>query len=181
MNLEMPGTCRIEGIREVEARRLRIAERMQLPCMSDLGNALALAFAFAFDFGCDAWPYADHWFGLVVETEIVPGGVSVDCDHPIDGLASIWEHLAERFPERATVGPGLDPEIRKRSAELLATCEALEVPRDAHHATIPEKDQPSHWCDTCKVLMDPYVDAHVALDAAWGAESFEAAVEDAYG
>ena len=39
MELDMPCTCGIKGVREAEARRFRIAERMQIPRMPDLGNA----------------------------------------------------------------------------------------------------------------------------------------------
>jgi len=177
MDLEMVCTCGLDGVREAEERRLRIAERMQLPRMSDLATALVLSLAF--DFGCDAWLYADMWFGLSLETSLVPEGVYVECDHPIDGLAAAWEALAERFPERVSLGPGLDPETRKRSAELLAACVAADAPYREHRKTVHEgKDG---WCDDCSRIHHPYVEAHIALNEAWGSKTLEPAVNAAFG
>lgn len=177
MNLEMVCTCGVKFVAKAEERRVRVAERMQLPRMSDLATALVLSLAF--DFGCDAWIMADMWFGLSLETALVPEGVYVECDHPIDGLAAAWEALAERFPERVSLGSGLDPEARKRSTELLAACVAADVPYREHRKTV--HDDKDGWCDNCSQLHDPYVEAHVALDEAWGSETLERAVNAAFG
>lgn len=177
MNLEMVCTCKLSGVRKAEDRRVRIAERMQLPRMSDLATAIVLSLAF--DFGCDAWILADVWFGVSVETALVPDGISVECDHPIDGLAATWERLAEFFPHCVSVGPGLDPSARECSAELLAACFATDVPYQDHRRTVHEgKDG---WCDDCSRIHNPYVDAHVVLDEAWGSNSLEPAIGAAYG
>lgn len=177
MNLEMVCTCGVKFVAKAEERRVRVAERMQLPRMSNLATALVLSLAF--DFGCDAWLMADVWFGLSLETSLVPEGVYIECDHPLDGLAAAWEALVERFPERVSVGPGLDPEARKRSAELLAACFAADVPYREHRKAAHEgKDG---WCDNCSRIHHLYVEARVALDEAWGSETLGLAVKDAFG
>lgn len=177
MNLEMVCTCGVKFVAKAEERRMRVAERMQLPRMSDLATALVLSLAF--DFGCDAGLMAGMWFGLSLETPLVPEGVYVECDHPIDGLASAWEALAERFPERVSLGHGLDPEARKQSAELLAACVATDAPYREHREMV--HDGKDGWCDDCSRIHHPYAEAHVVLDEAWGSKTLEPAVNAAFG
>lgn len=180
MNIEMVCTCKIDGVREVEARRLRIFQRMCLAQMADLATAIVLSLAF--DFGCDAYLAADHWFGLSIETLLVPDGIHVDCDHPADGLAAVWEALADKFPERVTVrttGPiTLLQNVARTSNAMLATYESAKMKGDEHYAT-HDNDYKS-GCDECRANMDAYVGAHVLLDKAWGSNFLDPAIDAAY-
>jgi hypothetical protein len=178
MSLEMVCTCSLSGICSVEDRRLRIFRRMNLANMADLATAIVLSLAF--DFGSDAWISADMWFGVSLDTPLDPDGVYIECDHPADGLAAIWEYLAERFTERVSVNGGAcDPNAEQRSAELFAQCIATDAPYQEHRATVHEgKDG---WCDECTRIHHPYVEAHVAIDNAWGADTLDKAVDAAFG
>jgi hypothetical protein len=181
MNIEMICTCQLSGIREVEDRRLRIFRRMNLANMADLATAIVLSLAL--DFGADAWISADMWFGVSVETPLVPDGVGIECDHPADGLAAIWERLAERFPERVSFSPNaneIGQHVAHRvSAATLAPCANIDVKKHWHHATHGNKYV--HECADCRVFMDLAVNAHVALDQAWGSEDLEPAIAEAFG
>lgn len=175
MNLDMVCTCDVELVAGAEQRRLRVAKRMRLPRMSDL--ATAVVFSLAFDFGCDVHLSGNMWFGLSLETTLVPDRIYVECDHPLDGLLASWEALAELFPERVSVGSRLDPNALKRATVLLAECVAADAPYREHRRVAHESKD--GWCDECSRLQDPYVAAHVALDEAWGSGTLEAAVEAA--
>jgi len=173
-------TCEMEGVREVEARRLRIARRMNLTNMFDLTSAIVMSLAF--DFAADDSQIdVDQWFGVSVETFLV-GRVYVECDEPQDGLAAIWEHLADKFPERVTVRLGT-AEFRHRAIErvsnvLLAhvtsTLGQLKEHRKAKHQAGDFSP-----CEDCSVLSSLYGAAHLALDDAWGWRALEPAIEKA--
>lgn len=180
MNLEMVCTCSIDGVREVEARRLRIFQRMALASMSDLATAIVMSLAF--DFGCDAYLSADHWFGLSIETPLVTEDVYIECDHPADGLAAVWEVLADKFPERVTVrtsGPiTLTQDVGRTSNALFAVYEAAKTKATKHYAT--HGGDYKMGCDECDANMNAYVDAHSVLDSAWGSDSLNQAIKEAY-
>lgn len=180
MNLEMVCVCSIDGVREIEALRLQIFRRMGLSDPKDLTTAIVLSLAF--DFQCDAYIAADQWFGLSVETPLVPDGVHVECDHPADGLAVVWERLADRFPERVSVArngePGSLQPVAKASNTRLAHYEALYAKKEEHYAT--HGNDYVSGCDDCKANMSLSCAARVAMNEAWGLDVLEPAIEAAY-
>jgi hypothetical protein len=180
MELPMVCTCRTDGIREVEDRRLRIFRRMRLKDMNDLAEAIVLSLAF--DFQCDAEVYVDQWFGIGLETPLVDKSLFVPCDDPADGFAAVWEHLAERFPERVTK---MDREPNARAAErisaaLFERCVVTERDYEGHREGAHDGPNDCPPCEDCDVLLTLMISAHIALEMAWGRRSLDACVEAAF-
>ena len=179
---EMICTCRAEGVREVEVRRLRIFHRMGLDDMSDLTAAIILSLGF--DFQAEAEIYADQWFGVSVETPLVEKGLSIECDDPADGLAALWEELAEKFPEKVSVKQNtsaMGVRVTERiSAALLSNYESAEALYRGHRVQAHKGDNDCPPCDDCSVFMSLSVTAHVVLGESWGSRDLEKAVEKSF-
>ena len=174
-------TCRAEGVREVEARRLRIFGRLRPGSMRDLTEAVVLSLAF--DFSCEADVYADMWFGIAFKTPLLGKvGWFIPCDAPHDGFAAIWEMLDARFPSLATRAPERPPRQTEEriSAALLARYEETERAYREHRAARHGGPNDCPPCEDCDVLLSLCVSAHSALDAEWGSRSLDACVEAAY-
>lgn len=179
-SLEMVCTCRAEGVREAEARRLRIFRRMGLGSMRDLTTAVILSLGF--DFQAEADVGADMWFGVWVQTP--NGNVDVQCDAVGDGLAAAWEHLADAQPQLVSVceGGGEGNRVVERlSAGMLAWYEGAEAAYREHRAAAHRDDNDCPPCEDCSVLRSLTVTAQVMLEDAWGARDLEPAIEKAYG
>lgn len=180
MELDIVCTCGVEGVREVEARRMRIFHRMGLDDMDELHTAIILSLAF--DFQAKAYICADMWFGVDVESPLLEGGIGIQCDCPWDGLAAIWEHLATQFPDRVQVKP--DPRAMcvratgRISAALFSIYETAEAGYRAHRTA--HKDE-RDWCEDCEVLQSLSIIAHRTLDEAWGSDVLDEAVKQAFG
>lgn len=178
--LDMVCTCEVDGVRETEARRLRIFHRMQLDDMKDL--TLAVALSLTFDFQASADVAADMWFGVSLDTPLLKDGLYIQCDWPYDGLAALWEQLAAQFPERVSVNPNRQAEhavAERASAELLAQYEVAEAAYRSHRTTVHPKDD-SPRCKDCDALMETYIRAHKALDEAWGAKALDGVIDRAF-
>ncbi len=178
---EMICTCRADGVREVEARRLRIFRRMGLEHMDDLTTAIILSLGA--DFQADAEVYADQWMGISLTTPLLEKGLFIACDWPWDGLAALWEELAERFPELVSVNPETAPMavrvVERVSAALFSNYESAEsLYREHRIRAHDDKDFPP--CEDCSVLQWLSVITHRTLDEAWGSRGLELAVEKAY-
>lgn len=179
---EMICTCRAEGVREVEARRLRIFRRIGLEDMGDLTTAIILSLAF--DFQADGEIYADMWFGVSLSSPILEKGLFIQCDWPGDGLAALWEQLAEQFPKRVSVKPETSPAhvrvMERISAALLVQYEGAEAAYLEHRAAAHKDDNDCPPCEDCSVFRALLATAHWTLDEAWGARELEKAVEKAF-
>lgn len=174
-------TCDADGVRAVEASRIRIFKRMGLADMRDLATAIVLSLAW--DFGAEAWIGADMWFGVALATPLVPDGLSIECDWPWDGLAALWEQLAERCPERVTVREQSAVEARvaeRISAAMLAQYEAAYAVYDAHREAAHDGPNDCPPCEDCSVLMTLYINARHSLAEAWGSRDLEDAMEQAF-
>ena len=182
MELEMVCTCGVDGVRGAEARRLRIFQRMGLDDMSDLTEALV--FSLAFDFQAEVEIYVDQWFGIWLESPLVEKGLFIQCDWPVDGLATLWEHLAERFPERVSVKPGDSAAARRVteriSVALLAQYERFDADYRAHREAAHAGPNDCPPCEDCAVGLSLAISAHHALDRVWGSEVLDEAVEKAF-
>ncbi len=189
MELEMVCVCDSDGVREAEARRLGIFRRMGLGDMEDLTTAIILSLAF--DFQADAEVYADQWFGVSVETPILEGGVFVACDWPSDGLTAIWEHLAEKFPDRVSVhhetrAPrgmrGMPVPVTERiSKALFAQYESAEGAYREHRASAHKDGNDCPPCEDCDVLMTLAGKAGNVLNESWGSRALDPAIDKAFG
>lgn len=179
---EMICTCSVDGVRDVEARRLRIFRRVGLGDMGDLTTAIILSLGF--DFQASAEIEADQWFGVSVRTPLVEGGLYVECDWPTDGLASLWEELAEAFPERVSVAGSasiMGVRVTERiSAALLSSYERAEAVYREHRAAAHKDDNDCPPCEDCSVFMSLSITAHRVLDEVWGLRDVEQAIERAF-
>lgn len=182
MELDMVCVCKADGVREAESRRLRIFHRMGLDEMSELTGAIVLSLAF--DFQAQADVYADQWFGVDVSTPLLEDGVYVQCDWPYDGLASIWEHLAEKFPERVTVNPtprASHVRVAERiSAALLAQYEQAEALYREHRKAAHNGDNDCPPCEDCSVGSALSITAAHALDESWGTRVLDIVIDKAF-
>jgi len=178
-SLPMVCTCRVDGVREAEERRLRIFRRMGLKVMEDLTTAIVLSLAF--DFQADADVGADMWFGVYVSSPV--GGVSVECDAVEDGLAAAWEHLANRDPQRVSVCEGGSGHIRiveRLSAGVFAWYEVADRAYREHRAASHRDDNDCLPCEDCSVLLGLSIRAKIVLADVWGARVLDPAVQKAF-
>lgn len=179
---EMICTCGAEGVREVEARRLRILHRMGLDDMSDLMEAIVLSLGF--DFQAEALIEADQWFGVSISTPLVEKGLYIECDDPADGLAALWEELAEKFPERVSVKQNTsDAGVRvteRLSKALLLNYEIAEMDYRSHRTAAHKDDNYYPRCEDCSVFMALSITAHIVLGERWGSRTVEKAVEKSF-
>lgn len=181
---EMICTCQAEGVREVEARRLRIFRRMGLDDMGDLTTAIILSLAF--DFQATAEIAADMWFGVSLDVPLLGVGPYIECDWPGDGFAALWEQLAEQFPERVSVKPagatlGSCIRVTERiSAWLLANYVHAETSYRSHREAAHKDDNDCPPCEDCSVFMSLSITAHHTLDEAWGSRDLEKALKKAF-
>ena len=169
---QMICTCELDGMREVETRRLDVMRRLGVPRMENLTSAVI--FSLAFDFRADADIAADMWFGTGIETPLVPAGLFVQCDWPEDGLAYLWTVLADAFPEVVTKGPATEEDFAvaaRASADLLAA-------KAAHRAT--HSDSRS-TCGECDVCTDAWVARLHSVREAWGSAVLDKAIDIAFG
>ena len=176
MELDMVCTCEPDGFLPTEERRLRIYNRMRLEEREDLTKAIVLSLAF--DFGACVDVFADQWFGVSLETPLSEDGLYVQCDHPEDGIAALWEHLAERFPERVSAKDARSD----RRARVAALVSAALVDQ--------YKVAESHWRGSTRSECDSQNDAyHAALELfvlaertirnMWGAADLDLAADRA--
>lgn len=182
MELDMVCVCEADGVQDAEARRLRIFHRMGLDEMSDLTTAIVLSLAF--DFQGEADVYADQWFGVYLSTPLLEDGVSASCDWPYDGLASIWEYLAEKFPERVTVNPNPQADkvrvVERISAALLAQYEQAEAAHQAHREAAHQGDNDCPPCEDCSVGSYLAMTAGHTLDQCWGSRVLDVVIDKAF-
>lgn len=172
-------TCAVEGVRAVEARRLRIFHCMGLEYMEDLTTAIILSLAFDFQ----AWAHidADMWFGVSVNTALLDKSLYIECDWPGDGLAALWEELAKEFPERVSVRRGTDPACgrfaERVSAALFSNYESDYVSYQEHRAAARKDNEDASHREDCRVFRHLSSIAHQALEEVWGSRVLEQAVE----
>ncbi len=137
-----------------------------------------------FDFRADVDIDADMWFGISLSTPLFDDHLYIECDRPDDGLAFLWEHLAERFPERV---PALSS--RKDRSEPLATLisaalvEQYKVSEEhwrdvsRHHDVRSDGSPPEvHYAD-----LHLYVLAEKNIRNMWGVNALDAAIGKAFG
>ena len=182
MRLDMVCTCSADGFKEAEERRLRIFHQMGLDEPRDLTEAIILSLAF--DFQADAVVEADQWFGVSVVTPLIPDGIYIECDWPSDGLASVWEHLADKFPERVSVKQNTSA-YRVRVAErvssvMLERYETAEAMYRSHRTGAHKDDNDCPRCEDCDVLKLLSILAEHSLQRYWGSEVMTKAVEEAF-
>jgi hypothetical protein len=155
---------------------------MGLEDMGDLTTAIILSLAF--DFGADAEIFADMWFGVALRTPLLEKGLSVECDWPYDGLAVLWESLAEQFPDRVSVNLNPQPMqvsvMERLSAALQAQYETAEATYRAHRVEAHKDDNDCPPCEDCSVYQALSITAHRTLDEAWGSEATQQAAEKAF-
>lgn len=129
--------------------------------------------------------YADQWFGVSIKTPLVEKDLYIECDDPMDGLAALWEELAEKFPERVSVNQGtsaMGVRVMERiSKGLLLNYEIAEADYRSHRAAAHKDDNDCPPCEDCSVLMSLSITAHRVLEEAWGSRDIEKAVEKAFG
>lgn len=182
MKLKMICTHEAAGVHDAEARRLRIFHRMGLDDMSDLTTAIILSLAF--DFQAEAEIFADQWFGVSISSPLLKEDIWIECDHPADGLAALWEHLAEHLPEKVSVKAG-DPAAARRvteriSAALLAQYDNAEASYQTHRKAAHNGPNDCPRCEDCTVGLALSITAHLTLDRSWGSEVLDVAVEKAF-
>lgn len=178
--LGMICTCDPEGVRETEARRLRLYERLGVRREEDLTETVLLSLAF--DFQADADIGADMWFGVCVTSPL--GDVCVECDDVADGFLAAWEHLADKYPERVTRGAGGSEGglrvVRRISAGLLAIYEREEETYRAHRKAAHKDDNDCPPCEDCSVGRQLAVKTKIALEDAWGRKTLDPAVDKSF-
>lgn len=152
--------------------------RLRLDNREDLTTAIVLSLAF--DFKAEVDLLADQWFGLSLDTLLLEGGLYIECDSPEDGLAYMWEHLADRFPERVSVkakrkssSEGVAPLV---SAALVEQFKAAEA-NWRNMGRIGDEKQP----DAYYAAMELAVIAERTIRNMWGADVLDAAIEKAFG
>lgn len=180
MNFDMVCTCELDGAQAVEARRISIFQRMGLDEMWDLTPAIVMSLAF--DFQAEADIYVGMWFGVSVSTPLVEEeSLFVECDFPEDGLALIWEYLANRFPERVTVKTGASQtraqSVPRISARMFFLYEDADAEMRAHHGKIHGTDHSLSDCADCNYLIHVRSILSVARSRAWGSDCLEAEVD----
>ncbi len=180
MQLDMVCTCDIDGVREVEERRLRIFRRMGLDAMEELTTAIILSLAF--DFQADVDVYADQWFGVRLKTPLASEYIYVECDHPGDGLAVIWEHLVGAFPDRvpAQSNPTTTRIAERVSGFLLGQYESATNNFDKHQEDAGHNGINFATCEDCMVFFAISSMADRSLDEAWGSRVLEPTIEKAF-
>lgn len=151
--------------------------------MGSLTTSIVLSLAF--DFHAEAYICADMWFGVTVETPLVPDGLWIECDWPGDGLAALWEQLADKFPERVSVKADASAArvrvMERISIGLLAQYERAESTYREHRAAAHRDANDCPPCEDCEVFLSLMVTAHRTLDDAWGASTLDKAVKEAFG
>lgn len=174
-------TCDVEGVRETEARRIRIFQRMKLDNMKDLTTAILLSLAFDFQ-GEASNIYADQWFAVSFQSPLM--SLDVECDWPADGFAVIWEHMAEQFPERVSVKlGGLESMARiclRISAVLLSQYEEAMARYTSHREVHKDNPHDSYKCEDCSVFMSLSIIACQSLMDEWGFDALKDATEKAF-
>jgi hypothetical protein len=179
MTFEMICTCKPEDFLSTEERRLRIFNRMRLKNKEDLTKAIVLSLAF--DFQVEAHLAADMWFGVSLETPLLEDSLYIECDNPEDGLAYLWEHLADKFPERTSVSV----EKRKKSEEIAALVSAVLVEQykvaemrwsGAPRAEDGKREDAAYWA-----ALELFVLAEKAVRGVWGSADLDMAIEKAFG
>lgn len=171
-------TCRIDGFLPTEERRLRIFNRMRLDDKEDLTTAIVLSLAF--DFKAEVDLLADQWFGLSLDTPLLEDGLYIECDDPEDGLAYMWEHLAEKFPERVSVRG--DRKSNSEGVAALVSAALVEQLKSAEAhwrgmGRIGDERQP----DTYYAGLELLVIAEHTIRNMWGGNVLDAAIERAFG
>ena len=175
----MACSCGIDGLRQTEARRLRIYRRIGFGPMLDLTQAIIMSLAF--DFQAEVNVGADMWFGVWLRSPY--GDVDVQCDWIEDGLAAAWEYLADRHPELVSVRKDWrgDPSIVERfSAGALKLYEDVENDYKAHRTAAHVDDNDCPPCEDCDILRDLQVTVSKTLQDLWGAEVMLKEMEKVY-
>jgi hypothetical protein len=96
-------------------------------------------------------------------------------------LAYLWEHLADKFPERASVSV----EKRKKSEEIAALVSAVLVEQykvaemrwsGAPRAEDGKREDAAYWA-----ALELFVLAEKAVRGVWGSADLDMAIEKAFG
>lgn len=182
MQLPMICTCSFSGVQESEMRRLRIFQRLGLTDMRELTTVVILSLAF--DFGADVDLYADQWFGISLTSPLVDERLEIECDHPADGLAALWEYLVEKFPECATAmgaATSFHTQVTNRVSEaLLSHYEAQKACAKAHREAEHADRGYTPTCVDCAVGLNLSIAAHLLLGESWGSHVLDAAIVKAF-
>lgn len=181
MSDDMICNCDEEGIRDAEARRLRVFQR--LGCHHPYDLVPTVLASLALSFGCDdAWVDVDQWFGFGVTTPLCGHAVWTACDSVVDGLLAVWERLAAAHPDRVVgnaTPPGdiLAESVRRVQASLIARYAEVEGAYRAHRAAAHRDDNDCPPCVECEVGMSLRAHAMWSLDRLWGDSALDAAIE----
>lgn len=185
MNFPMVCTCDHEDFIKTEQRRLRIFSRMKIRDMENLTSAIIMSLAF--DFLAEVNLFADVWFGVLLKTPLLEeDGLYVQCDHPEEGLALLWEHLAEQFPERVSVSANpespLHTTIAKGVSEHLLNSYVTSSKRyRGFLAKHGDRDFREYQNDPEYLIsLELFVATKAMLLRHWGSETMREAIERAY-
>ncbi len=152
--------------------------RLRLDNREDLTTAIVLSLAF--DFKAEVDLLADQWFGLSLDTLLLEGGLYIECDSPEDGLAYMWEHLAERFPERASARSK-----RKSNSEGVAALVSAALVEQFKAAEANWRSMgrigDERQSDAYYAAMELVVIAERTVRNMWGSNALHAAIERVFG
>ncbi len=179
MSERMICTCNLEGLREVQDRRLRIFNRMGLNCAQNLTTSIVLSLAF--DFQCEVFFDLDMWFGASLETSLLPDHqLYIESDNLADALAYFWEYLADKFPERASVKEQKSEKqirIEQRLSEILFFDYQQDIINYNQHIEVNHNGRYSSQCDDCYLLLNLNTIRHQTLDNFWGCNDLDLAIQ----
>ena len=170
IQLPMICTCSLDGFEQAEARRMRIFNKRGLTNPAELTTVIILSLAF--EFGAQADVAADMWFDVGVLTD--QKSVYVQCDHPCDGLAAIWEHLSE-----GDSGAQLTPSPVTGEDYLLSRLRTECSAKTEHQDTHTDKKYDTS-CRACREHLHKRVDAQINLERFWGSDVMQPTIEKAF-
>jgi hypothetical protein len=168
---EMICTCSIEGINEAAALRLSVWRQLRCP-VDQFGVDLvrSIRIGFGATVRCDS----DQWFGVGFDAANGVGGF-IECDHPLDGYAWVWQQLAAAFPEKAKAqlraNGGAD--AGDAAASRIAQYEAERAAYDAHKVDCAACNPDWPPCAEGRRLFDAYVATHRGIYDAWGCPDYD--------
>lgn len=155
---EMICTCDIDGLRQAEALRLEVQQRLKVKA-EQLPTAVLLSLSWHLGFWVKV--YVDQWFGVSVG--FGDDSEYVECDSPLDGMCFLWKLFVDLHPDRLTL---VGTEDNNDETKI----QALEKAKDTSktHKETCSMCGKGELCPVGGTLWKEYTKAALSIDDTWG-------------